>query len=232
MEEILDHYGSLLSRIDDWFRACLGSSGDRIRCADGCSDCCRGLFDITLLDAAFLRRGFDRLDPEVRGQVLDRCRERIAGLGLVWPEFDQPFILNMRPEDEWEALMPDDDETPCPLLDQRGRCLVYGYRPMTCRLHGLPLIDVSGEIMHDEWCTLNYMDADPLADPALRGDFNRIFTEEVRLIRTFAGRLLGHPLSEVDTFIPTALVIAFDSIDWLSWGNRLAALSLPDAGSK
>lgn len=223
MDGILKEYSDLLSSVDKWFANCIAQSGERIRCAAGCSECCRGLFDITLLDAALLKKGFDQLDAGTRGQVLERCRSRLFVLQELWPEFDSPYLLNYRPEEEWEILMPDDDETPCPLLGQDGRCLVYEFRPMTCRLHGLPLVDITGEVLHDEWCTLNFVDNDPLADTALRGEFTDIFRAEVRLFRRLSARLLGRDFQELDTFIPTALLIDFQHFDWPGYGAVLAA---------
>lgn len=223
MDGILKEYSELLSSVDKWFANCIAQSGERIRCAAGCSECCRGLFDITLLDAALLKKGFDQLDAGTRGQVLERCRSRLFVLQELWPEFDSPYLLNYRPEEEWEILMPDDDETPCPLLGQDGRCLVYEFRPMTCRLHGLPLVDLTGEVLHDEWCTLNFVDNDPLADTALRGEFTNIFRTEVRLFRSLSARLLGREFAELDTFIPTALLIDFQHFDWPGYGAALAA---------
>jgi len=214
MNEILKEYHGLLTEVDQWFHRCLARSGDRVHCSAGCSGCCRGLFDITLLDAALLKAGFDRLAGGTRELVLDRCGERLAGMQRLWPDFAPPFILNYRPEEEWELLMPEDDETPCPLLGADGRCLVYGFRPMTCRLHGLPLVDLTGEVHHDEWCTRNFVGADPLADTGIRGDFPRIFREEVLLFRHFTRQLLGREFQELDTVIPTALLMDFTRFDW------------------
>ena len=223
MNDILDEYGRLLEKVDRWFGRSMAHAGERIRCAAGCAECCRSLFDITLIDAAFLKRGFDQLDEQTKRQVLTRCRTRLTTLKQAWPEFDVPYLLNYRPEDDWELLMPDEDETPCPLVGADGRCLVYAHRPMTCRLHGLPLIDRSGEVLHDEWCTLNFINADPLADEGLREDFTGIFREEVRLFRHFVEKLFGRVFLELDTFIPTALLIDFTRFDWQTFAPSHAA---------
>ncbi|SCY48892.1 YkgJ family cysteine cluster protein [Desulfoluna spongiiphila] len=37
------------------------------------------------------------------------------------------------------------DEGPCPLLDGAGACLLYGYRPVICRTHGLPILFDDGK---------------------------------------------------------------------------------------
>ena len=66
MKVILDHYGLILQEVDDWFASCLGKFPGRISCRYGCAECCRGLFDITLLDALYLKRGFDLLPESVK----------------------------------------------------------------------------------------------------------------------------------------------------------------------
>lgn len=212
MTEILSAYKKLLSEVDAWFSRCSQLYPDRIACTKGCSECCRSLFDITILDAALLQSAIERLPEAVRSNVRSRAEERLQQIRAIWPEFDQPFTLNHRPEDDWKELMPEDDETPCVLLDEHGQCLLYAFRPMTCRLHGLPLIDVSGEVMHDEWCSKNFPGSDPLLLEGLRADFDRILRAEVALDRLFTKELLGRVVYECDTFIPTAILIDFADI--------------------
>lgn len=226
--DILSKYADLLTEIDQWFSRCQASQPAHIRCAGGCSGCCRGLFDITLLDAALLGQGFGLLPDEIRNRVLHKSEQRLHLLQGIWPDLAPPYFLNHRPEEEWEQLMPDEDETPCVLLDDDGRCLVYDHRPMTCRLHGLPLIDVSGEIMHDEWCTDNFRDADPLALPELAAPFTEIFRMEVALGRDFTHHCLGEVVHELDTFIPLALLVNYHDFDWPTWwrSNRTTILAL------
>jgi Fe-S-cluster containining protein len=179
-------------------------------CTRGCSACCRGLFDITLLDACLLRDGFDRLPIKLQENARDRACQQLVGISeTVWPDFSSPWLLNSYPEDEWELAMPDEDETPCSLLGKDGLCLVYDSRPMTCRLHGAPLIDVSGEILFDEWCSLNFLSVDPLQLSELRWHFNDIFKQEQLLFREFTKRMLSKPFNELDTLIPAAVFIDF-----------------------
>ena len=47
--EILKEYELLLSEIDNWFAHCQTDFHEDIACGKGCSDCCVGLFDITVL---------------------------------------------------------------------------------------------------------------------------------------------------------------------------------------
>lgn len=217
LAEILGAYGALLREVDQWFNRCQTALPQQIICGQGCSGCCRALFDITLLDAWHLQRGFQLLPPATQAVIHGKARLRLAQMRRQWPEFAAPYLLNYRPEADWEQLMPDEDETPCAFLDDAGRCLVYDYRPMTCRLHGMPLVDLSGEVMYDEWCTENFPDADPLDLPQVRAPFAAMFQQEVALMQQFTLLLFGHGLGELDTFIPLAALVDYETFDWTSW---------------
>lgn len=223
MEQLLHRYQHLLKEADAWFARCQEALGDNIACRRGCTGCCRGLFDITLLDAALLRRGFDRLTPAQQRPARERAAARIAELQRQWPDFTEPYILNLLPDELWTE-MPEDDATPCPLLGDDGLCLVYAERPLICRQHGLPLVDISGDIIDERWCSLNFMVSDPLARAELRFPLHAFHQREFTVLQDFSRQLLGFPLTELDTFIPAALLIDFDGFDWQGWGKRQQAL--------
>ena len=203
MKATIDAYRNLLGEIDGWFERCLAvAPPGLLACRRGCSACCRGLFDITLLDAFLLREGFAKLPAATREQVLARCRPRLLELQRRWPQLQPPYLLNPLPDDSWTA-MPEDDVTTCPLLGANGLCPIYPFRPMTCRLHGLPIIDFSGEDFTSAVCTLHAGELNGLVP---RGPFRDLFTREIVLLRAFTRQLTGKPTSEADTFIPLALL--------------------------
>ncbi len=211
LQDIVGQYQDLLSKVDDWFARCKDSCEGQIRCAAGCSACCRGLFDITLLDAFLLQTGFMRLPPERQEAIRAKAEDRLRQLQVDWPELRQPYLLNRLPDELWTE-MPEDDQTPCPLLGKDGACLVYEQRPMICRTHGLPNIDNSGESFSDLYCTLNFAGTDPLGLDKLRWSFRRVYAQEFDLLALFNRQLLGSPLREADTFIPLALLIDFPAL--------------------
>jgi Fe-S-cluster containining protein len=208
LSAIIANYRQLLHRVDAWFDHCLAAAGAHIACSQGCSGCCRGLFDITILDAYLLQQGFATLTPAQRRQVMPKVADRCQQLQQLWPEFRAPYVLNRLPHLDWQQ-MPEDDLTPCPLLGADDRCLVYAYRPLTCRLHGISHVDFSGEIFSENYCTLNFVATDPLEMAELRGDFRQIFQREVELLSAFTHQLTGRSQTELDTFIPTALLMDF-----------------------
>lgn len=210
MQDILTEYRQLLRGIDGWFARCIELSGDQIACRQGCSACCRGLFEISLLDAALMQSGFALLAETVKEQVLVKAQHRVVDLQQRWPQFHPPYILNHLPHTAWQQ-MPEDDMTPCPLLGADGGCLVYQSRPLTCRLHGLPNVDCSGESFSDDWCTLNFVDSNPLHKDELRYPFRDAFTREFELLGLFAQQVTGRQQLELDTFIPSGLLIDFSA---------------------
>lgn len=212
MNSLLSRYGELLREVDVWFQDCIVRHPQQIACHDGCASCCRGLFDITLLDAFYLKLGVDQLNESQRQTVFSAADQRLKALSKQFPLFVEPWILNRIPESEWDAIMPDEDETPCPLLSGSGRCLVYEYRPMTCRLNGIPLIDISGEELFDEWCSLNFLEQDPLQCEDLRFRFTELFAQELLLFHELIRRLTGKTISEVDTIIPAAVFLEPDKV--------------------
>lgn len=217
--DTLTAYRRLLEEIDGWFARCLERYPEQIACRKGCCGCCRGLFDITLLDAALLQHGVARLPAPQRQQVLDRCRKRIPELRQRWPEFSPPFILNHLPDDEWQQ-MPEDDTTPCPLLSDAGICMVYPWRPMICRLHGLPNIDLSGEDFTSEICSLNFTGVDPYTLEGVQWKFREVFETEIGLFERFSRELTGRTMRELDTFVPCAPLIDFTHSDWQALLHR------------
>ncbi|NOX32901.1 MAG: hypothetical protein GXP56_04075 [Deltaproteobacteria bacterium] len=87
---------------------------------NGCKDnCCKSLFfHHTFIEQAYLLRGFNLLDHGLRKKILDRAKQYCKKI------FSQTSgIKSMK--------------IYCP-VNENGRCLLYPYRPMICRLHGLP----------------------------------------------------------------------------------------------
>ena len=84
---------------------------------EGCQDnCCTQRFHHhTLLEYYFLMEGLKRADDSLKEKILGRARDVVA---------------QYEGETEIQPLM-------CP-VNFKGLCALYEYRPMICRLHGLP----------------------------------------------------------------------------------------------
>lgn len=117
-------------------------AGSFLACRIGCTQCCHGAFAINALDATRLRQGMDSLraeDPALAGEVERRARTWIAEFGPEFPGDVQTGLLGTSVDDQARF----DDfagDAACPALDPAtGRCDVYTWRPITCRVFGPPI---------------------------------------------------------------------------------------------
>jgi len=76
LRQTLADYRTLLQEVDTWFAGCVAAAAgtERIACRQGCNECCRGLFDITLLDAFLIQEAVNDLEKT----ILEAARRRAA----------------------------------------------------------------------------------------------------------------------------------------------------------
>ncbi len=115
--DYLERLAVIYERMDAAYEAVAGYYGFVCR---GCEDnCCRTRFrHHTLVEYAYLQRGLRGLDRALRHEVTGRARDYRLAL--------QRAESRHTPFRHW-----------CP-LNHDGRCILYAFRPMICRLHGLP----------------------------------------------------------------------------------------------
>jgi Fe-S-cluster containining protein len=175
----MDAYRRLLGRVDAWFARVLAEHPSKMQCRRGCFDCCLGLFDISIADAALLREGLAALAAPVREGIEARARALMEKVAAERPELRGARTLDALDEDEIDDLTDAVGPERCPCLGEGGECLVYDYRPMVCRLNGAPVVDVSGAVVHEEGCFKNSVT--PGETPRLEYDVIR--REERKLLR-------------------------------------------------
>jgi Fe-S-cluster containining protein len=130
---------SLFQRAERWFQRGRAALLESLPCGQGCTHCCHGPFAITLLDQLELRQGLKTLPAQIQDDIHARARRQVETMEAAFPALHQSPYL-----DEWEERESDDlvnqfSDLPCPALSSNGRCLVYAYRPLTCRMMGLPV---------------------------------------------------------------------------------------------
>lgn len=131
-------------------------AGDHLLCKPGCSQCCHGAFVLSPLDALRLREGMEELratEPDIAREVEHRASMWMVEHEAGFPGDFQTGILGASAEDR-ERFESFANEAPCPALDtETGRCDVYKWRPLTCRLFGPPVRMGEGEALaHCELC--------------------------------------------------------------------------------
>ena len=136
--EIVSLPSTLFDKTARWFDRAHAALLNDLPCRRGCSQCCIGLFPITLLDQQELRRGLRSL-PEVQRRSI----EETAALQVEIIEESAPKLTRNRFIDHWpdcevDSLVERYRALPCPALNLDGSCSLYAFRPLACRSMGIP----------------------------------------------------------------------------------------------
>lgn len=131
-------YFDVVAQVDAEFERNRKLHGERIRCGQGCTDCCRHRFQITATEASAIQDGMRRLPLWVRRQLASRAAE---------------YLRETAPR------------APCPALHE-GSCLIYEHRPLICRKFGMPIYNPEKpeRILA---CELNFRAGEEIRDPDL-----------------------------------------------------------------
>lgn len=117
-------------------------AGPWLACRPGCTQCCHGAFAISPLDALRLHAGMEALraaNPALAAEIERRAQAWVAEYGADFPGDAKTGVLG-ESDAEQEQFEEFANEAACPALDPAtGRCDVYAWRPMTCRVFGPPV---------------------------------------------------------------------------------------------
>ena len=136
-----------------------GRAGEWLVCRLGCTQCCYGAFAINALDALRLRTGMETLratQPALAAEIERRSRAWTSEFVHDFPGDLENGLLGASEENQ-ERFEEFANDAACPALDPAtGRCDVYEWRPMTCRVFGPPIrmagADDAEALGHCELC--------------------------------------------------------------------------------
>jgi Fe-S-cluster containining protein len=133
MQPFLERMEVLFNNMDRTYATVADQYGFRCRgCDDNC--CLTRFYHHTWVEYFFLERGVSGLSPDVGADIRNRSRDVCRKMEAADREGQKPRVM-------------------CP-LNRQDLCLVYDYRPMICRLHGMPheLRNPAGEIYQVPGC--------------------------------------------------------------------------------
>jgi Fe-S-cluster containining protein len=175
---VKDDYRALLADVDAWYRSVKSAHPDQVPCTKGCRECCIGLFDVSLADRDLLREGLAKADPAVRTDIQARAAALMGRLREVEPGLGE--TLDGMSPDAIDDLCDAVGDVECPVLGREGECRLYEHRPLTCRMSGVPVVDVSGKTVYPEGCAKCTLK--PKDTPRL--DCDRISKRERKILKT------------------------------------------------
>jgi Fe-S-cluster containining protein len=144
-----DDYRDILDRADRHFAEVFRTQPQNLQCGAGCSLCCYGLFEIGSGDVPLIAEGLASLHPSRRRMIIRRALEIIE-------TYDHPNLRECSGTEK-DAFFERSGSTPCPNLDDSGRCMIYEHRPLVCRTFGLPIRE--GRRYIGDICDLNFTES-------------------------------------------------------------------------
>lgn len=139
LSQVFAKYEALRASVDSLFQQIDQSNSGCVKCAKGCSDCCHALFDLSLVEALYINTKFNEkfsFGPE-RSAIIEYADESDRKIYKLKRKF---FKDSQEGRDSNEILAEAGKvRMRCPLLNEQGNCQLYEYRPLTCRLYGIPV---------------------------------------------------------------------------------------------
>ena len=137
-------YEELVEVAEKGFERIRSEYPDCVKCKIGCADCCHAVFDMPLIEAIYIHYRFkETLDEERQAQIMEKANtadrelhviKRSAYKAAAGGTSETEILTNMASQ-----------RVRCPLLNNQEKCDLYPYRPITCRLYGVPTaIDGAG----------------------------------------------------------------------------------------
>lgn len=129
-------YEKLVQGVDQIFNKIKDEYPSQVRCDEGCTDCCFALFDLSLVEALYLNQKFSELDSDLKNPIFIEADKADRKVHKVKKDL---YKAHQEGAGEQEILEKASRiKIRCPLL-RESKCALYEYRPITCRLYGIPM---------------------------------------------------------------------------------------------
>ena len=132
-----EKYETVSAMADEVYERVKKEHPECVNCKTKCSDCCYALFDLTLIEALYINSKFnEKFDGKEKDTLIDRSNKadrkaykikRRAYKDLKEGKKENEIVAGMAME-----------RIRCPMLNEDDLCDLYEYRPITCRLYGIP----------------------------------------------------------------------------------------------
>jgi Fe-S-cluster containining protein len=130
-------YEAIVQKVDNIFEIMKRKYPEEIRCAPGCTNCCYALFDLTLVEAAYMSRQFRRI---FSGETRESFLEKANKADRQTYKIKKAAFQSKQQGKEEEAIIEDvaKERVRCALLNDDNLCDFYEFRPIACRVDGIP----------------------------------------------------------------------------------------------
>jgi Fe-S-cluster containining protein len=137
LSPFFNQYETLVEMADSVFKRVREEHSDCVTCKTECADCCHALFDLSLIEALYLNHHFNQTfsGPE-KDNLLEIANRVDRTVYQIKRRAQQALNRNVAETDVLTSVA--EERVRCPLLDESNLCRLYAFRPITCRLYGIP----------------------------------------------------------------------------------------------
>ncbi|OGR44267.1 MAG: hypothetical protein A3J80_11955 [Desulfobacula sp. RIFOXYB2_FULL_45_6] len=130
-------YEALVQMTDAVFDRVKTEFPKEVFCREKCSDCCYAIFDLTLIEALYLK---DRFLKKFSGKAKNDLIEIADKTDRVLARMKRDAFMEVKAgANELDIVgKMSMERVRCPLLGENNLCLMYESRPITCRVYGIP----------------------------------------------------------------------------------------------
>lgn len=132
---LFQRYELLVAKADQAFHKMQKDYGAYIKCKLHCSDCCHAIFGLFLIEAAHLQQHFNQLARKERQAAVLRGEKSEKEYGEL-----EKKLKTYGNDPQMASYSIGRERIRCPLLSDHQECVLYVYRPITCRVYGIPLV--------------------------------------------------------------------------------------------
>jgi Fe-S-cluster containining protein len=130
-------YEALVRIAGDAFERVQSDYPECVKCKIGCSDCCNALFDITLIEAIYINHHFKiQFDAAIRAPLIEKANRIDRKIYKIKRKAYRAAAAGTKEDAVLSAMAK--ERIRCPLLNNQEMCDLYDFRPITCRLYGIP----------------------------------------------------------------------------------------------
>lgn len=130
-------YEALAATAEKTFEKMKKDFPDFVTCEIKCTDCCSALFDLSLIEAIYINQRFQEMISEKeKDEILEKANRIDRKIYKIKREAYKAYQSG---KDESSILAKlAEEKVRCPLLNDQDQCDLYDFRPITCRLYGIP----------------------------------------------------------------------------------------------
>jgi Fe-S-cluster containining protein len=132
-----EKYQTIVKQADELFERVQKEHPECVTCKIKCADCCHALFDLTLIEAIYINYQFKKIiQGKEKRSIIEKANRADRKTHIIKK---RAYDSKKAGKEETEILMDIAAErVRCPLLNDDEQCDLYEYRPITCRLYGIP----------------------------------------------------------------------------------------------